>query len=272
MYNFSMLIDDSIFKSFEEKIKIFNKFLINNVEINDYIDGKNITELNGCEIEKIRNLLIQYNKKIVLLNCSTDINDYEYYKTAFRNAHMLGVENIKIGFCLNCDSCSDSNNNKNHKNSFHEMLADNLKKIIRLGESYGIGVLIENNSALNFTHDVEFTRICKDFELNNIYLIFNPLEYVRLKEHPFFHIFYNSKLKNNILFLRVNDGLYIDGSPTLPGEGNGEIKEMTSAILARGFKGYFSFTPYLNTSIDSNIFIKTYENIISKFKSMLMEM
>lgn len=256
MYNFSILLDDSIFKSLEEKIEILNKFLINNVEINDCIDGKNVTELNGEEIEKTRNLLIQYNKKIVLLNCSTDINNYEYYKIAFRNAHMLGVENIKVGFCLSSD----------------EMLADNLKKIIRLGESYGINVLIENDSTLHFTHDVEFTKKCKKFKINNIHIIFNPLEYVRLKKHPFFHVFYNSKLKSNILFLRVNDGFYIDGSPTFPGGGNAEIKEIASAILARGFKGYFSFAPYLNTNIDSNVSIRVYEDVINKFKAMLMEM
>lgn len=246
MYNFSMMLDDNTHKSIEDKIMVFNNYLINNIEINDYINNKSIIELSGQEIEGIRNLLIKYNKKIVLLGCNRDICDYEYYKAVFKRAYTLGVENIKVGFNFNeSKKC--------------------LEFLLKLGENYGIGVLIENNSCIYSTHDVEFTKLCKEWGIDkgNIGIIFNPLEYVKLKKHPFFHVFYNSKLKSNILFFRITDGLYKDGSPALPGEGNGEIKEMASALLARGFKGYFSFTPYLK---DIDIL-----DVIERFKAMLTE-
>jgi|GEM_PF-1398416 len=274
MYNFSMLLDDNTCTNLEGKIKVFNKFHINNIEINDCIDGKKITELNGEEIEKIRNVLIQYNKKIVLLSCNTDVSYYEYYKTVFRQAHTLGVENVKVGIDLDCccyddtSSCAGRCCSDDTENSCFQKLAMHLKKIIKLGESYGIGVLMENNSSVSFTHDIEFTGISKEFGLEGIQLVFNPLEYVRLKKHPFFHVFYNSKLKSSILFLRINDGLYVDGSPTFPGEGNAEVKEMASAMLARGFKGYFSFSPYFGSNMD----IEQQAEIIDKFKALLMKM
>mgnify|MGYP000894743221 CR=1 FL=1 len=260
MYNFSMLLDDDIYKSIEDKIKVFNKFLINNIEINDFIENKNITELNNEEIEKIRNLLINYNKKIVLLNCNDDISkynnydNYEYYKTLFKNAYMLGIENIKAGF--NLDISSDSGSECNEAKKCLEL-------ILKLGNNYGIGVLIENKSYIACTQEYEIAKICNiwGIDKNNIELIFNPLEYVKLKKHPFFHVFYNSKLKNNVLFLRVTDGLYKDGSSALPGQGNGELKEMASALLARGFKGYFSFTNYYK-DVDIGDVIKTFKSIL----------
>jgi len=252
MYNFSMLLEDNMHKSFEEKIKVFNKLLINNIEINDSIENKNITELNGEEIERIRNLLVEYNKKIVLLNCSKNINDYEYYKAVFKIAYILGIENVKLGFNLNLS---------NKCNAIKEYL----ELILKLGDNYGIGTLIENNCSIGSTHDVEVTKFCIQcgIDKSSLGLIFNPLEYVKLKKHPFFHVFYNSKLKNNIQFLRITDGLFKDGSSTLPGQGNGEMKEMASALLARSFKGYFSFTPYLK-DVDEY-------TIVSKFKAILME-
>ena len=78
----------------------------------------------------------------------------------------------------------------------------------------------------------------------NVYTIFNPLCYAYMRAHPFFHEFYGSKLKNNITFLRVNDGLFCERKPMLPGRGNAEIKELASILLSRSFAGCFSFTDY----------------------------
>ena len=41
---------------------------------------------------------------------------------------------------------------------------------------------------------------------------------------------------------------------------------MASAILARGFVLDIFFTPYLNANIDSNVSIRTYEDIIVSLK------
>lgn len=184
MYNFSMLLDNQIFKNPEKRIEVLNNFLINNIEINEHIDGKKITELNGEELESIRNLLIKYNKKIVLLNCCTNISDYEHYKRIFRNAHMLGIENINVRYSEN-----SYNENSYSENNYLEYFEIHLKKIIRLGKSYGIRVLIENNNTAPFTNDIEFTRICKDSGIDDIQIIFNPFEYVRLKNIHFFMFF-----------------------------------------------------------------------------------
>ena len=80
---------------------------------------------------------------------------------------------------------------------------------------------------------------------DNTGLIFNPLHYVEEGRNPFLSVMYKSKCRDDIRVLRVNDGLYEGGVPVMIEEGNAEIKECASSLLARGFDGYFSFRSYL---------------------------
>lgn len=241
MYNFSIFIDDSVAKTFENKLDVCSRLGICNLEMNEDLDGVSIADLNGEHMEKLRNLLIAKNKKVVLLNCNKPVTDADHYKNLFRKAHLIRVENIKV-MTGNEDKCND-------------VFIEGLRTVCKIGKVYGIRVLLENDSAAFLSKDLQTG------------LIFNPLEFVRLKSHPFFHIFYNSRLKSNIFFLRVNDGTYLNGEPTLITRGNAEIKELASILIARGFKGYFSFVPYLK-EMDYDKYAET----IDSFKRLLMEM
>lgn len=265
MYNFSIFIDNRFAESMQDKINICNHFLINNMEITDEINGKNISDLTGVEVEEYRKLLITNNKKIVLLNCSTPLSDYENYKKVFRKAYMLGVESIKVEIPLKeSEIMIDKNDDAA---CIIGSITENYRKICRIGKSYGIGVLIENNSNTCLSDNDILTSIFKSVNEKSAGLIFNPLEFAKLKSHPFFHVFYNSKIKTSISFMRVTDGLYADGRPVYPGEGNAEVKELVSALLARGYKGYFSFVPYLD-----NMDMAKFESVIHKFKNLLMNL
>ncbi len=248
MYNFSLLIDDRVAADFSEKIAVSDSLMICNLEIEDCIEGKNIAELDGEHIERIRNLLILHAKKIVLLNCSKSVTEQEYYKKLFRKAHMLGVGYLNVPV--------DEKQDEAYNECF--------RKVNNIGKAYGIGVLVENISTASIQDDKNITHFYKKIKDHNTGLVFNPLEYVKLKSHPFFHEFYNSKLKDETRFLRVNDGLFVDGTAVLPAQGNAEIKELASILIARGYKGYFSFTPYLK-----DMDVKDYSYVINGFKKLL---
>lgn len=250
MYNFSILVDDRMEEGFEAKIMLCSRFMINNMEIDDVIEGKNIVDLNGEQVENLRNLLITGHKKIVLINLNRTSTEPDYYGEVFRKAHMLSAENVKLSTAANGFGGKE----------FIEVA----EKLCRIGRAYGIGVVFENGSGTLLDCNKSVELFYNDVKNPVTGLVFNPLEYVRVRSHPFFHEFYNSGLKQNICFLRINDGLFSDGSPVLPAEGNSEIKELASILISRGFKGYFSFTPYLeNMSSDSfELLIKRFENIL----------
>lgn len=253
MYNFSALINDEVAMNLEGKIEICSRLMIGNMEISDKLDGSCIADSSGEQIEKFRNLLIRNNKKIVLLNCSKPVTEKEYYKKILRKGHLLGVENINVMVWEN--------------DKPDEAFVDGLKAVCEIGAAYGIRILLENSSCTFLSTDKAMSQVYEKIRNQYTGLIYNPLEYARLKSHPFFHMFYNSKLKNDIRFLRVNDGLFLDGNPVFPAKGNAEIKELASILLARGFKGYFSFSPYFK-KMDFAIYMEVIEN----FKRLLMEM
>lgn len=252
MYNYSLKLSDEMAATLDEKISICTGLGINNMELEDGQAGDSISGLTGEKLVHFRNRLILGNKKIVLLSCKEPVSNDDYYKKLFRTAHALGVENIRLEPQLLA--------------GFDGAVPENIKRICAEGKSYGIGIMLENDSGSCLSSDSSLTAVYNKMKSENTGIIFNPLEYARTRTHPFFHAFYNSKLKSHVRFLRVNDGLFSDGSPTLPCEGNAEVKEMASILLARSFKGYFSYTPYMGNSD-----ITSLKAVIDRFGKILTE-
>lgn len=277
MFNFSIKIDKNLGESLEMQIAVCNRLLINNLETDDSFFGSSLADLSGKQIESLRRLLILNNKKIVLLDSLIDVSDTEKYAMLFRKAHLLGIENIMVD-----PSDSFENNGAAVKNQHVSSIAE----LLKIGKSYGIGVVFENNRKSPAGSENELAALFamlsaensekvkwldaprlldKQLAEYNPGMVFNPLEYAAMKKHPFFHVFYNTRLKPAIRFLRVNDGLFGDGRPTLPGQGNAELKELVSALLARSYKGYFSYVPYMKENG-----LEDYEEIIRRFRNILL--
>ncbi len=251
MCNICVKLDNQFIKSFDEQLAFLSELNINNIEIDDYIDNLYLINMNGEQIEKYRNILIKYNKKIVLINSSISLDNISDYHLLFRKAHLLKAESIRLHFDSNC---------------IDTLLFEKVEEILKMGKSYNIWCMIENNAHLFNADALMQTQLFSKYKEYHLGLIYNALEVVKQKRHPFFHVFYNGRFKNNIQFLRINDGLFSDGSPIMIGNGNAEIKELISALLARNYKGYFSIEPYL-APCDVNDIIMT----LDIFKKTLME-
>ncbi|WP_409344062.1 hypothetical protein [Paenibacillus sp. MBLB4367] len=251
MFNFSVLANDRIAASLEHKIDICSELMLTHMEIDDRIGGKSLTIMNGEELEEMRNRLIMKQKRIVLVNGTEPGTDFEYYRKLFAKAFLLHADNVKV--------------KTNGPGTYAEDIIAGIAKLRPVAKSYGIGLLIENDAQSAFSDDPGMTALFKQIRTEQTGLIFNPLEFARQRAHPFFHVFYNSKLKGDVRFLRVNDGLFADGAPALPGEGNAELKELASILLSRSYRGYFSFTPYLPNNDISRLGL-----MLDRFKTMLM--
>ncbi|MBE6671350.1 MAG: hypothetical protein E7593_04015 [Ruminococcaceae bacterium] len=242
MYNFSIEISDKIANDFESKLKTATTLGINNIEVVDKINGISLHQMNGKQLEEIRDLLIDYGKRIVLYTTYLDVNDKESFNLLFRRALTLNVKGIKIVPKEN----------------------DDISFVSKLSKTYGIPLLIENNADSFIKDETALKDVIAD---KNAYVIFNPFEIVRTQRHPFFHAYYTSKIKNNISFLRINDGLYNTHEPIMLYHGCAEVKELASIMLSRSFDGYFSFTPYL-----PDMTLEQYKECIDTFKKQLKNM
>jgi len=68
-------------------------------------------------------------------------------------------------------------------------------------------------------------------------LAFNPGGFARADEKPFLGVFYKSTLRKHAKHFYIDDYSILDGEPALPGQGNGEVKEIISMLRCRGYDG-----------------------------------
>ena len=251
MYQFSLAPSDFLAEGFADKLALCEKARCGYVEISDCIENVFVGDMDGETIESMRNLLIDYGKIISLVTYTGKIADQPRFRKLLRNAHLLGAKAIKV-------SCEEYE-------TVEVALAD-LTECAQDAKCYGIRLCVENRHDSVLARNKDMERLVKGAG-ENVYTIFNPLSYAYMRAHPFFHEFYNSKLKNNITFLRVNDGLFCERKPALPGQGNAEIKELASILLARSFDGFFSFTDYFGQMNEAALL-----EYIATFKTLLKQM
>ena len=251
MYKFSLAPSDSLAPGFEEKLILCDRAHCAYVELSDSINNIFLGDLDGDTVETMRNLLIDYGKIIALVTYTGRISDRERFRGLLRKAHLLGVNAIKV-VCDGYDTVQDT--------------VAEITECAQDAKCYGIRLCVENRQDSILSRNKDMEQLVKSAG-DNVYTIFNPLGYAYMRSHPFFHEFYGSKLKNNIAFLRVNDGLFCERRPMLPGQGNGEIKELASILLARSFDGFFSFSDYFGQLREEELL-----EYIAAFKTLLKQM
>ena len=251
MYKFSLAPSDHLAPGFEEKLIVCHQARCAYVELSDILDQVFIGDMDGDTIETMRNLLIDYGKTISLITYTGKITDRERFRALLRNAHLLGAKAIKVT-CEEYEAVGDA--------------AADIRECALDAKCYGIRLCVENKHDSILARNKDMEQLVKQAG-ENVYTIFNPLCYAYMRAHPFFHEFYGSKLKNNIAVLRINDGLFCERKPALPGQGNAEIKELASILLSRSFDGFFSFTDYFGRMSREELLA-----YIKAFKSLLKQM
>lgn len=197
---------------------------IANLELCDGFFGKRLADLNGSETEDIRNNLIEKRQRIVLYKTDMPLSDTDAYIRFFRRAHLLQIENVSI----------DLHTIGGPEN--FPLLAE----IIDMARGMGIRLVLEPIADCPF---LDFD-VYKEIASEATGLIFSPIEYLPAGKRPFLQVLYKCKIKDDIVFLRINDGIMHTAEPTPIEEGNAEVKECASNLLVRSFKGYFSITNY----------------------------
>jgi len=188
------------------------------LEVTDSALGMPIWKLGAAELEALRVQLIKSMKRIVLYTVFEIPSDSEL-PVLFRNAHMLGIENLRVPI---------------------EMLEN--EAVREMAEVMGIMLVID------YFVGCEDRYIPVRGEFTG--LVFDPADLVKTTQSlPYRTILGRNKIKDDIRFIIANDGLK-DGTPALPGYGHAETKECISHMLARSFDGYLSVSTYGGFTLD----------------------
>ncbi len=190
---------------------------IDNLELCDGVFGKPLYLLNGEETEEIRNLLITKRQRIVLYTVDMPLSGLSDFAAFFRRAHLLDIENIKL---ITPFTAADK---------------ENLDAVADMARGMGMRLLFEPTKENGMTFD-SYREICSPY--TGLYL--NPMEFVRQDRMPFRGNFYKAKVKDDVRFVRMIDGIMGTDTVVPLEEGNSEVKECLSVLLARGYDGYVS--------------------------------
>lgn len=230
MYRLCCDISRFASRSLQEGLSVADKLHINDIAVASF-EGKPLEACSGAEVENIRCALIDSNKTIVLLHTELPLADTATYNTLFRKAHLLNVKNVRIHLTAQTPT------------------AEQVSEILKMANAWNIGIVFQNDPETFFRDDPSMTAFMKGLG-EHAAISFDPAGFVALAKHPFFHVFYGSKLKNRVRFLQLQDSLYADGAPMPLGGGNGEVKELISILLSRSYDGWFCITPYLDNTPD----------------------
>jgi len=187
--------------------------------------SEDLSQVDPATLEACRRQLIESGRRIALLDSPVPADDRDAYRYVLRHAALLGVDRVQVP----APGVGAS--------------PEPLREVCRMARAYGLRVLLEND-ALGPLSTVEgLEEIFAAVSPESFGWILDPRAIVRQRRHPFFHDFTRSRLKNGIEVLRLRDGTFGDGAPTPLGQGNAEIKELVSILLARSFRGPFSIVP-----------------------------
>jgi aminoglycoside 3-N-acetyltransferase len=103
-------------------------------------------------------------------------------------------------------------------------------------------LLIENEPGTFCDTAQHTTEILDAVGSPAVRLALNPAHFAAVGEKPFLQVYYKGRLKRHLQQLYLCDGLW-DGTPALPGRGNGEVKELLSILRCRSFSGFLTVRP-----------------------------
>ena len=202
---------------------------ISNLELQDGCFGQPLAQMNGAQVEEVRNELISSLARVVLYAVDMPVTETQNYIRFFRNAHLINAENILLtGAAI--EKATDAD----------------IQSIIRMGEAFSIRVLFRPEPAFSLER---YTAIRGPWTG----LYYDPLEFVKQTVNPYRDVIYKNKCKDDIYFLRVCDMVFDSLEPVLPEHGNAQIKECAATLLTRHYSGYFSFRPYGDLALEDVI-------------------
>jgi sugar phosphate isomerase/epimerase len=117
------------------------------------------------------------------------------------------------------------------------------RDLAALAEDYGLVLLLQNTAHGWPSDGASMGRLlARVGRVVGLGACFDPAAFVARKRHPFLSEFMPGPLKRFIRCLRLRDALFEDGGEVPADRGNAELKELVSALEARGYQGWYALS------------------------------
>ena len=208
------------------------------------IDGKNISELNDEEVEKLKRKMNDFGisassigSPVGKIKLTDDFEKhFELFKRIVKTAKMLDTKYIRI-FRFYHDGDEWTEKEK-------EQVFAQLRQMIAYAKENDIILLHENEKDIYGDTKERCLEIMQELYCDNFKAVFDPANFVQCGQ--------DTKkcyavLRDYIEYMHIKDAKLSDGSVVPAGSGDGNIGYILDNLFACGYDGFLSLEPHLGS-------------------------
>lgn len=235
---------DEISEDLREAISVLKELKIEYLEFRS-VNKKGVLTLTGKEIEEVRKIIEDEGLKVSALaspvgkiKIEEDFSKtLEDLKKAIEYAQILKTNYIRIfSFYIEREEIF----------KYREEVLRRIKKMTEIAQKEKIVLLHENEKDIYGDVKERCLEILKYVNSKNLRCTFDPANFIQTKDIPYPDAY--EMLKDFIEYLHIKDACKKTGEVKVAGEGDGNFKELISALKKKNFSGFLSIEPHLDNS------------------------
>ncbi len=242
MYQYISGFSDEISADITTQFEVLNKLGIKYFEPRG-INGKNISELDGSSVQKLKEVMNRYGIKassigspIGKIKIGDDFgNHFDVFKRVVDTAKTLESDYIRI-FSFYHDGGEWTNAERDEVMYRIDKMADYAKKC-------GVILLHENEKNIYGDTAKRCADIMNEFYGDSFGAVFDPANFVQCGEDT--KAAYDV-MKNYIKYMHIKDA-EADGTVVPSGEGCGNVGFILHSLFENGYGGFLSLEPHLGS-------------------------
>lgn len=237
---------DEIADDLHEQLQLLNQLEVNYLEFRAAW-GKNVLHMDDEEIAQVKQICDEYGIRVSAIGSpigkSPLVKPIEYELGNLRRisqiAKMLGTNRIRIFSFYPPDMSSNA-----HYDMHLEEVIDRLGELAELAAQEDMILLLENEKEIVGDTPERCYAILSAIDSPHLRLAWDPANFVQVKvAEPFTRGW--SSLSPYATYVHIKDARLADGSVCAAGEGDGQVRELLTALREMGYQGMLALEPHL---------------------------
>ena len=233
---------DEISPDLKEQMDALEKEDIHHIELRG-VWNKGVLKLTDRELDMIAGALDRRGFKISSIGSPigkvriTDDFDAHLkdFKRALKIARFFGTEYIRV-FSFFIPGGDDPT-------LYRDEVMTRLKVMTEMAQEKGIILLHENEKEIYGDTGERCKDILDTVASPFLRATFDPANFVQVGLKPYRDCF--TRLKNKVEYVHIKDALLSDGRVVPAGEGDGDVRQILTELIERGYTGFLSLEPHL---------------------------
>lgn len=234
---------DEIADDLQSQIATLKKLGIGFMEMRN-VNGKQLVEHDLNEVKEIKSILDDNGIKLSAVGSpigKIGINDnfmphFDKFKHTVEIAQLMQTKYIRM-FSFFIPNGHDADQYEEEVLKRWTMFADHVK-------GTDIVLLHENEKDIYGDVPTRCKNLLDKLDSNHVQGIFDPANFVQCKVNTLEAF---DMLKDKTVYMHIKDAIFETGKVVPSGEGDGHVAEILKMLVDRGFDGFLSLEPHLET-------------------------